>query len=325
MIRTLVAFCLIVGAFANSDFGPCPQVPSEYVDVNRYAGTWYTYEQSCGDCTNLTKCSQASWSKPDQNGNSTVIISEFSEISFSLSAVTSRAYIEEKKIINEICVPAVGTVRLEFWILATDYDTYSIVYNCKPVIVGVIYTRTRQIDFNMTAIAQNVYNFQKIEMPTMYAGEWRNYQQSHNNIFHFGYCHTSYWFEPENGTSKAVVTSYSTIKKEYDTTILADSFNNGHNLGMNFELPVLGNLYREYYIRTDYENYALAWNCVKENNTRVLYANVFLRGDKPKVDIEKIKRRVFGEMGLEIPQMDQVDRRGCPPFSQRSLRRSLKN
>lgn len=57
-------------------------------------------------------------------------------------------------------------------------------------------------------------------------------------------------------------------KKEYDTTILADVFNNGHNLGMNFELPVLGNLYREYYIRTDYENYSLAWNCVKENNTR---------------------------------------------------------
>lgn len=35
------------------------------------------------------------------------------------------------------------------------------------VIEGVIYTRTREIDFNMTAIAQNVYNFQKIEMPTM--------------------------------------------------------------------------------------------------------------------------------------------------------------
>lgn len=57
----------------------------------------------------------------------------------------------------------------------------------------------------------------------------------------------------------------------------------------------------------------------------VWYANVFLRGDEPKVDIEEIKRRVFGEMGTEVPRMDLVDRRGCPPFSQRSLKRSLKN
>ncbi|CAG5109089.1 Protein of unknown function [Cotesia congregata] len=109
----------------------CQKPQVELLDLDRYAGTWYTYERSCGDCTNLTKCSRASWSKPDQNGNSTVIISEFSEISFSLSEVTSKAYIEDNKIINEICVPAVGTVRLEFWILATDYDTYSIVYSCK--------------------------------------------------------------------------------------------------------------------------------------------------------------------------------------------------
>ncbi|XP_057326690.1 apolipoprotein D-like [Microplitis mediator] len=173
MFLNLIIFFLLAETFiqvAKADRCPTPQV--EFVDLDKYAGVWYHYAQSSNKFENTGKYSKFEWSKPNEGGNSTVIITEISKVTCEESKVPAIGYNEGDKVINEVYVPIVGTIRTDPWVLATDYENYSIFYACKNVgdkqeINAGIFTRSPCPYLNIFLIAKRVYDFYSIEMPKM--------------------------------------------------------------------------------------------------------------------------------------------------------------
>ncbi|CAG5109085.1 Protein of unknown function [Cotesia congregata] len=60
-----------------------------------------------------------------------------------------------------------------------------------------------------------------------------------------------------------------------NTTLIGKVFTNDRNLGITFQLPVLGLLYREYWVlETDYDNYCICWICEDRGSFYMTYKNL---------------------------------------------------
>ncbi|XP_054984242.1 apolipoprotein D isoform X2 [Sorex araneus] len=124
----------LAGLFRASEaqdfrLGQCPAPPVQnHFNVTKYLGTWYEIEKIP---TNFERgsCIQASYSLK-RNGNIKVINQE-------LRSDGTLNYIEGEAAQSNVVEPAKLGVRFfwlmpwsPYWVLATDYESYSLVYSC---------------------------------------------------------------------------------------------------------------------------------------------------------------------------------------------------
>ncbi|GFR69959.1 apolipoprotein D [Elysia marginata] len=108
-------------------FGGCPTVKTQQnLDIQRYLGDWYeiflfptTFEKG--------KCTRARYSlKPDGHIN---VFNRGIEDGKEFSA-TGDAYVPNDQ---EPCKFAEGTPYGNYWVIHTDYDTYTLIYSCSSL------------------------------------------------------------------------------------------------------------------------------------------------------------------------------------------------
>ncbi|KAG8037733.1 hypothetical protein G9C98_005944 [Cotesia typhae] len=138
----VIAFTSVVinGALAQSfNLGPCPKVNTvENFDIERYSGLWYEYERSFLMIFELGgKCVTANYSA-NSDGTVNVVNSQISSITGSESSITGTARVDDEACNNTTCgklivtfpMPVIGEVDGTYWVLETDYTSYSVVWSC---------------------------------------------------------------------------------------------------------------------------------------------------------------------------------------------------
>ncbi|KAK7500043.1 hypothetical protein BaRGS_00008590, partial [Batillaria attramentaria] len=92
-------------------FGPCPTPPVvDNFQLDQYAGTWYEYERFPAPFEFLVKCGQAHY----YIANATTVLVNNTGIRERRSHVVQTEDVEEGN----------------YWVLATDYNSFSLVYSC---------------------------------------------------------------------------------------------------------------------------------------------------------------------------------------------------
>ncbi|KAH0567322.1 uncharacterized protein LOC123269599 [Cotesia glomerata] len=161
MIRTLIVFCLIVGAFAHPDYGPCPRVPTEYVDVNRMAGKWYGYARSSNNKDEAERCPIFNWIQTD-DGRTLFVFSDISALINDNSTIVADVNVVSNSLFLRAHIPVLEVERKHHYIVETDYDNYEIVYECVEqgphhISNEWVVTRSLQTNKNLDNIIQNAY------------------------------------------------------------------------------------------------------------------------------------------------------------------------
>lgn len=154
MFLALVALCLSGSALANvpSSRG-CPAVTTQSnFDVNKYLGRWYV-NQKFSDSQSATESSKCTYADYTSDGNSVIHIINYYINVKSDKPATLESYLRvpnpndasKMKIRYPSLMPP--GVEGDYYVLATDYDTYAVVYNCQEnrgVGTRHIWTLTRE-------------------------------------------------------------------------------------------------------------------------------------------------------------------------------------
>ncbi|XP_055383727.1 apolipoprotein D-like [Condylostylus longicornis] len=117
--------------------GKCPTgitVVSE-LDVEKYLGTWYEHSKYPAIFEVGGKCMQAVYGK-FENGTVSVVNSQINILTGAKSSIEGHAALTEepgKLIVNFPSVGKIG-VKSNYWVLSTDYTTYSVVYSCSNLL-----------------------------------------------------------------------------------------------------------------------------------------------------------------------------------------------
>ncbi|XP_004278821.1 apolipoprotein D [Orcinus orca] len=135
LLLLLPALAGLLGAAEGQAFhlGKCPNPPvQENFDVNKYLGRWYEIEK-IPVSFEKGSCIQANYSLME-NGNIKVINKE-------LRADGTVNQIEGEATQENITEPAKLAVKFfwfmpsaPYWVLATDYENYALVYSCTTII-----------------------------------------------------------------------------------------------------------------------------------------------------------------------------------------------
>lgn len=134
MLRLLALTLVCVVCLVQSQvpgFGGCPKVkPQETLDVQRYLGDWYEI-YLFPFALEKGKCTRARYSlKPD--GHITVFNREIDngqEVNATGDAFVPDAQ-EPAKLLVKF---AEGAPYANYWVIHTDYDTYSLIFSCSAV------------------------------------------------------------------------------------------------------------------------------------------------------------------------------------------------
>ncbi|KAM6223936.1 apolipoprotein D [Rhynchocyon petersi] len=126
---------LFIGQAKGQDFHPgeCPDPPvQENFDLNKYLGSWYEIEKIPNTFEN-GRCIQANYSLME-NGHIKVINQE-------LRYDGTLNQIEGEATLTNLTEPAKLGVKFfwlmpsaPYWVLATDYENYGLVYSCTSFI-----------------------------------------------------------------------------------------------------------------------------------------------------------------------------------------------
>jgi len=133
MSGVLCVFSLaLIAAVSGIDFGGCPTVKTqEKVDINKYLGYWY---EIFVFPTRFEKggCTRAHYTlKPD--GHIEVFNRGIDH--GKNNTVTGDAYRPNDDEQGKLLVRfAAGTPYGNYWVIDTDYETYSLVYSCSSVV-----------------------------------------------------------------------------------------------------------------------------------------------------------------------------------------------
>ncbi|XP_034934807.1 apolipoprotein D-like [Chelonus insularis] len=141
MLIILLSCLLILSTSAQSiHIGRCPDVNVvQSLDVNKYTGVWYEYERSFPNPFEFAgKCVTANYTM-GENDTIIVVNSQISSITGKPSSIKGTAEVDDAacgnstgcgKLIVKFPVPIVGQVKGTYWVLDTDYTTYSAVWSC---------------------------------------------------------------------------------------------------------------------------------------------------------------------------------------------------
>ncbi|XP_002740546.1 apolipoprotein D-like [Saccoglossus kowalevskii] len=119
--------------------GSCPTVlVQQDFNVDNYTGWWYEIERFPASFESGLKCNNAKyWLK--QDGTIGVINSGIDIVTGEQTSIEGDAWVPDPN------VPAKLKVKFrwwmpagDYWVLKTDYDTYSVVYSCDDFIFGFI-------------------------------------------------------------------------------------------------------------------------------------------------------------------------------------------
>ncbi|XP_004644597.1 apolipoprotein D [Octodon degus] len=138
MVTMLLLLSTLAGLVAETEaqafhFGKCPSPPvQENFDVNKYLGRWFEIEK-IPVSFEKGNCIEANYSLKE-NGNIKVLNQE-------LRADGTVNQIEGEATQSNITEPAKLGVKFfqlmplaPYWVLATDYDNYALVYSCTNII-----------------------------------------------------------------------------------------------------------------------------------------------------------------------------------------------
>ncbi|KAK7108370.1 apolipoprotein D-like [Littorina saxatilis] len=149
----LVVFVVMIqraqGISLPGGWGACPEPPVvEDFDINSYVGTWYEYERFPVPYEALIKCGQATYNIID---DTTVSVNNTGIREIKIAGRTLSRYRQSASgtaTIPDPSVPAKLVVSFggqilsyfakgNYWVLATDYTSYALVYSCTSLPFGV--------------------------------------------------------------------------------------------------------------------------------------------------------------------------------------------
>jgi len=154
MRAVVVAMLVLVGVAGNvsacSHMGSCPDPPVQQdFDIERYMGKWFEYEKFPNSFEMGSKCVTANYTL---NADGTVIVlnGAIEELSYGMGLCPwyqSRVALGEGVVVDQR-EPAKLGVRFnprapigKYWVLETDYVTYSVVYSCSRYVEAIpVYT-----------------------------------------------------------------------------------------------------------------------------------------------------------------------------------------
>ncbi|XP_002740541.1 apolipoprotein D-like [Saccoglossus kowalevskii] len=119
--------------------GPCPTVVVQPdFNVDKYTGSWYEIERFPASFESGLKCNNATyWLK--QDGTIGVINSGIDIVTGERTSVEGNAWVPDPNVPAKLKVKFRWWVPAgDYWVLRTDYNTYSVVYSCDDFMFGFI-------------------------------------------------------------------------------------------------------------------------------------------------------------------------------------------
>ncbi|XP_074641365.1 apolipoprotein D-like [Tubulanus polymorphus] len=116
-------------------FGSCPDVEvMEDFDVTKYTGIWYEYQRYFTFFEINGKCGKATYTL-DTSDNSIIVENNGINAKTGAESYTKGKAVAPNKDIPaklEVSFPVAGPfAKGKYWVLDTDYETYSVVYSCS--------------------------------------------------------------------------------------------------------------------------------------------------------------------------------------------------
>ncbi|XP_057327243.1 apolipoprotein D-like [Microplitis mediator] len=121
--------CLIAAVYGQRvGIGPCPTVKaSKTIDIDKYSGKWYEWETS----NSLSSiCSSSTWTK-HSDSIITVVHRSISKITNLESGIIGDVTINDEKVNVQYNMPMGRNIEVEYRILDTDYENFSILWSCS--------------------------------------------------------------------------------------------------------------------------------------------------------------------------------------------------
>ncbi|XP_057337081.1 apolipoprotein D-like [Microplitis mediator] len=168
MLSATVFFGLIAGSFALTLLdGNCPKInPRQQLDPYGITGNWWLVERNNENTDRQGRCQKLHWDPP-ANGEVRCVTSRVSIATNLTTVVEAQATVTERNSVlfrNE--VPVQGEFDEEQWVLAIDYDSYSIVWSCTNfgntrAEKAFVFRRNRELmDTNFVAAVFNSYGLE---------------------------------------------------------------------------------------------------------------------------------------------------------------------
>ncbi|XP_070560534.1 apolipoprotein D-like [Ptychodera flava] len=118
------------------NWGRCPYSVEQNFNMTAYLGTWYEIEKFPESSTHAQKCVQATYELGDA-GHIRVTNVEIDIETGDATAIVGDAYApiphEQAKLLVQF---SWGLLPDYYWVLRTDYNTFSVVYSC-PYFMGI--------------------------------------------------------------------------------------------------------------------------------------------------------------------------------------------
>ncbi|XP_025099183.1 apolipoprotein D-like [Pomacea canaliculata] len=112
-------------------FGACPQPPvQQNFDVNQYTGVWYEYKRFPVPYEFLVTCAEARY---DVLNASAISVTNTGIRDITIAG-TLYPSVPAKLVVTLVDSVCPGIARGNYWVLDTDYATFSLVYSCFSII-----------------------------------------------------------------------------------------------------------------------------------------------------------------------------------------------
>ncbi|XP_065333170.1 lazarillo protein-like [Cloeon dipterum] len=162
---TVVAACYIATCSAQiAVLTPCQNVTLEQnFYLSSYAGKWYEYQRYFTFFQFGGKCVTAYYTP---NGTDTITVRNYlvkentGEVNIILGSATLVSEVGEGEL--SLDFPSVGQVDQDYWVLGTDYNSFSVVWSCsnsgsnQSLQLAWLLTRDRVPSSETLALAQEV-------------------------------------------------------------------------------------------------------------------------------------------------------------------------
>ncbi|XP_002740543.2 apolipoprotein D-like [Saccoglossus kowalevskii] len=146
MVNIMAGRCLIILASLFYSVrgqvisrGPCPAVVVQPdFNVDKYTGWWYEIERFPASFETGLKCNNAKyWLK--QDGTIGVINIETDIVTGEQTSVEGDTWVPDPNVPAKLKVKFRSWMPAgDYWVLRTDYDTFSVVYSCDDFMLGFV-------------------------------------------------------------------------------------------------------------------------------------------------------------------------------------------